>query len=107
MQRLSLIVVVLVAALCAAAGASASNPYRFSHRAAVERGMRTVFVGVMRRDQHRRYVVNSIACAKGGVGRVLCAVYATGKLGTQSFTMKVSCPTDALSAKCSYDIEPV
>ena len=102
--RIVALVVVLVAALVAAAGASAGKPYTFKNRTAFERAARVIFVNAQRKHGSGRYVVNSIACAKGGVGRALCAVYATSKRGTQSFTLRISCPSDA-GVNCSYDIE--
>jgi hypothetical protein len=93
MRSLFAVVVVLVVALVAAAGAAAGNPFQFSDRAAFERSMLASprpalpVVG-------RRYVPRSIGCAKAGVGRYACVLVATSRLGTQTYSVRVSCSSD-------------
>jgi hypothetical protein len=94
MRRLALVAAGALAAL-ACAGTASADPYRFRDRSVTERAVAKEFVSLERRKTHRRYRVRSVGCAKGGVGRIFCAVAATGPDGTETFKVTVSCPDDS------------
>lgn len=85
----------LVVALVLASAAGAAGPYRFQDRPAAERGIATEFVKLEKRKKHRSYRVRSVGCAKGGVGRVYCAIVADGPDGTETFQVTVTCPDNS------------
>lgn len=86
----------LLAALILAPVASAGAPYRFASRAKLERAAAVQFRSLAHRKLGGRFIVRSIGCAKGGVGRAYCAVVATSSRGgTQPYEFALLCPSDS------------
>jgi hypothetical protein len=96
MTRAALLAAIAALALVPAAAAAGPHQlYRFQHPAAANRAASTVFVGLAHKRFGGRWVVRSVSCAKGGIGRTYCAVVAT-RLGrtTAPYELTVLCADD-------------
>jgi hypothetical protein len=98
-----LVLALVVALAIAAPVASAGAPYRLSHPAATTAALSKQFVAVARkRLGGKQWHVNSIACTKGGVGRVYCAVVATSPSGTSPYEFGLICANDVPTGCTAY-----
>jgi hypothetical protein len=106
MKALALLATLVVAVLAIVPAASADSPYQFSNRPRLELAATINFVRWAHARLHETMTVNSIGCAKAGVGRAVCAVVATNRsYGTSVFQLTLQCATDT-GRDCTIYADP-
>src|SRR5262245_45848415 len=105
MKTITIAAALLLALALAAGSALAGGPFTFSTRALLERPSPSDLVKIAGQNGLGKLTVRSIGCAKGGIGRVYCAVVTTGSQGTQRWAYTIECPSDK-SAGCTGTINP-